>query len=73
MGESYRGKSLLDRLKGGNGVDSSHTVYGFQPQKGVPIAFSVLFAISTVIHIYQNLYPPRNNPIHSVDKLQLTG
>lgn len=58
MGESYRGKSLLGRLKGGNGVDCSHSVYGFRPQKGVPIAFGVLFAISTAVHIYQNLYPP---------------
>ena len=58
MGESYRGKNLGNPFKMGNVVDHSHTVYGFQPQKGVPIAFSVWFAISTVFHIYQNLYPP---------------
>lgn len=36
-----------------------HPVYGHPPNRVAPILFSVLFAISTLVHIYQNLWVPR--------------
>lgn len=40
------------------------SVYGFEPNKGAPIAFCMLFAISTIFHIYQNVYV--YTPLHNL-------
>ena len=34
----------------------SKSVYPYNANKGAPIFFAVLFAVSTVYHIYQNMY-----------------